>query len=218
LKAAKKALKAAKGIKPIKPVKLRFKTRTEPNTKEWRRWKETLSKEQVDAFENWTAGAYGKIRKCQQRPRQCTPETKRMLAQLDSALATAPKYEGTTYRGMSLDKSEYNKIIKKGKFETSAFASTSRDIDIAQDFAIETFQEQAHEAAEFEEETDHIPVLLEFRQRNSGSWVGNLSSVPEEDEVLFTKGRKFKVVNTVEDRGLEEFDEPLMRIILEEIE
>jgi len=143
-------------------------------------WEKGLTDLERNAIKKYTGDSYTLVRKCQNLKVDCTELLKNQIKNIEAAMAKAPKFRGKTYRGLNF-KNENEKVkfiadLKKSKNITDkGFVSSSKDIDVALDFA----------------EREGPGVILEIEGK-SGVDIHNLSNVKDEQEILFGKGIKFK--------------------------
>lgn len=125
-------------------------------------------------------------------------------------LTGAPKMTGKVYRGMTFDMDDedsskaFNEFIDKmsvgTEIEMKPFSSASASEDVAIDFA----------DPEMQMITNGHGVMLHI-QSKTGVFLGELSEVEPELEVLFNRNTKFKVT------GIDKSDPDMSKIILEEL-
>ena len=117
-----------------------------------------------------------------------------VLSNTSSALTRLPAYDGNVYRGMQFKPAELDKFIANAKraqeggepIHMPSFTSTATDRKIAEGFT---------------PGGDKGGVIMEMKSK-SGRVVDGISEYPEEDEVLFNRGAKFKVTGfSTDDRG-----------------
>ena len=151
-------------------------------------WEASLSKGQKDAVASWTKGNQDGIRRAI-IGEKVEPWAKKRAKELLSAMSSAPKYEGTTYRGLkSIDFSKLQAFTEVGAEVTlRGPASTSKDAETASSFlqakAVFIGQKEAHN------------MLLEIQGR-TGVDIANLAD-PEythQGEVITKPGARYKVV------------------------
>jgi hypothetical protein len=144
-----------------------------------------LSPPQRDALEEYIGTAYEDVRKIntpgQEDGAEHPNKARAITYHLDRAVATAPKYEGKVYRGISgVDQATlFSKIIQpNGTVEFPSFASTSPDEDEALGFA-----------------TNPPPgggVLFEI-EGHDGADITSIN--PQEKEILLPRNAKFRIAD-----------------------
>ena len=109
--------------------------------------------------------------------------TKQTVADLDKFFSKAPRYQGVSYRGMGGDM-EMMRQFKRGSIITmDAYTSTSVDFGVAESFA----------------KKGSKGILFEIKGKNGVS-MNPISFRPEESEILFNRGTRFKFLG-LENRG-----------------
>ena len=177
-----KAPKKPTEAKPIPVEKPLERKKTNPKTPEWEQWEKELPGGDRSVIKVWTSSGYKDMRIAQINPKAADSFIRGEVEFLSEMLAEAPKYDGTIYRGMHLTREAAEEFLENDIFETQAIASFSRSLSVAKEFT---------KHGVFEES---ISVVVEVRQKKSGTWIGALSTAPKEDEVLVPKGVQFKRV------------------------
>jgi len=166
----------------------------------------------IDAVDEYTAVDYMPINNYlrssddEKNKKRDKEQMEHKIAAISTFLKNAPKMDGVVYRGMNFWKSDSDSLHdfdsfitnfkEGGAVEMKSFTSTSANKDIISDFANPG---RAH--------------AIRFKIKSKrGVYLDGLSQVPEEEEVLFDKGSKFKVLHI--DRS--EYPD-LVQISLEEI-
>lgn len=109
------------------------------------------------------------------------------IKSISSFLKDAPKFEGTVYRGMTFD------IAHGGDKEYEAFIT---DVESDIDFTLKPFTSTSvnkDEAMKFTSK-DNINILMEIKSKR-GIALDGAAEFPKEQEVLFTKDSKFKLID-----------------------
>ena len=156
-----------------------------------------LDEKEVDALEEYTSDSFLALNSKIRKGEALSNNQKRIVQDLDSALDKIPDYKGKAFRKITFfdnpeGKKEFLERIKQGK-ETSfkQYLSSSRD--------------KTHVALASKND-----IVFEIKSK-TGSSVEKYSKNPAEQEVVFKRNSKFKVV----DGGKTKFG--ATRIILEEI-
>lgn len=165
--------------KPPKPVTPEPKPTVAKSQSAWER---DLLDEQSQAILDYTLGHSDDIRLAQ-KSGVASSEVAKQLKNLDDAYATAPKYNGNLYRGLTLNDDVLAASFNPGNtFESQAWMSTSSKRNIAKTFMAEG--------------GGQTPVLLEFKAvKNTGMSIRNLSDLANEFEVLVPQKSKFEIVS-----------------------
>lgn len=150
---------------------------------------------------------HGKIRVVKP-PKAKKEQRDRQIDQVSGFLKTAPKTEGTMYRGMIWKKDkkqtkEFNEFMAQmepgAEITFPTFTSTSTDESTAMDFAtLASKKEPVHS------------VVITMEKTKSGVYLDGASAFEVEDEVLFDRESKFEVVNV-------DHDEEPIRLTLREV-
>lgn len=145
------------------------------------KWTKNLSHAERATIKQWSQSGYHSIRKDEAAGKE-TETTKAF----HSALASAPKFEGTTYRGINVPTSSdaYKMFTTPGaevKFDSSA--STSRS---------------AKQAASFAQGS----IVMRIKGK-SGVAMEHLSSYKHEKEIIMPHGTKYKVVSVAKNVKVE---------------
>ena len=128
-------------------------------------------------LEEYTGGGYNKMNGDLRFKKHITEESQRRIDELDRFLQQAPKVETTSYRGMTLDETlwqRYSQLKKGSIFSDKGFMSTSYDKVEAMKFKT---------AAQYQME-------ITVKGKN-GVLVEKLSLKPNEKEILFNRGEEF---------------------------
>lgn len=176
--------------------------------KEYGKWIDSLSDDEFEAFEFWTGEGNHKLIRDYQRGRPLEKTTNTITAELrgappanleklakrhtdalESALARAPKYKGTVYRGLTSDLPASDAFRPGMKISEGAFASGTFHPGTASEFAVSR-------AVEF----DKHPVIFKIKGSTRGTVIQNLGNptMTHEAEILLSKGLKYEVVSTRE--------------------
>ena len=143
-------------------------------------WEESLTPAEEKAFETYTGFGYSDIQDCI-LGLDCSGPLEKQVSDLLGALGRAPTFEGVSYRGMKLKRGETAKFLanlKKSGILSKRLLATTQDPKIATRFA--------RQFGKFRES-----VLLRIEGK-SGVSITGISKKPEELEVLFAPGSKFK--------------------------
>lgn len=136
-------------------------------------WTKGLKSSEKQAIKSWSESGYHSIRKDEAAGKE-TELTKNFHA----ALAKAPKFEGTTYRGINVAKGTPAHALFTTPGATVSFdssASTSRSLDKAHGFS-------------------NGSIVMRIKGK-SGVSMEHISSYSTEKEIIMPKGTKYKVVN-----------------------
>jgi len=162
-----------------------------------KQWKESLDKPHQDAVKGWLSDTRGdgtrgigymEIRSLQKGrltdvSDEVVEKTKKALRQLDEALESAPRHEGTVYRGLQIDQKRYDDLIRQTAVEFDAHASTTPDDFMGFKFATErSIQDLDRE----------MSVVMEIRGVE-GAKVGWYAKLGE-TEVVLPKGTRLRRV------------------------
>ncbi len=175
----------------LKPVK-RLKSKTA--------WKESLTKAEEAGLNRYTGGIYDVIRNCQAQHLDCDFEMLGFqISDIERALRRAPQFEGTSFRGLNFKTKEARakfvaEVRKSNGLVDQAFTSTSRTKSVAVEFT----------------EGDSPGVLFEIKGK-SGVDVKSVSVKPNEDEILFQAGVRFKL------KEIKDGPDQLIIMVMEEI-
>jgi len=114
-------------------------------------------------------------------------EFRQMVEHFDDAIALAPKYKGTVYRGMGMfdEKQILAKYQSGSTVEYNAVASASQKAKVTHEFLM------------MATEGDAFPVQLVIDVK-SGINISRLSSWKSQKEILLSKGSKYKVMKKPE--------------------
>lgn len=114
-------------------------------------------------------------------------EIKEKNEKLNDYLDRAPKYEGTLYRGIAVEKGEVKDILDKykegAKFDLDAKQSWTKEESVAHN--------RIKEVARHREEP--VKITFEYPGSKAGVDVSSHSNFEEEKEVIVPKGAKYKV-------------------------
>jgi uncharacterized protein YukE len=131
-----------------------------------------LSAAEDGAVKDYSGAAYGRLNAMLRNGDEAamTGSMKDLSDNLSSALAKLPDYKGMVYRGTTIDDAAAAKYIPGATVSEPAFTSSST--------------------------THPFPGNTQFTIfSSSGKDISGLSSIPNEDEVLFDKGTKFQVLS-----------------------
>lgn len=183
--------------------KINFISKIESNNQDWKksteemmeRYKDSVkgiakqtgvseerAKELFDSVRNFTGGFYKGIREVDEGKSNNKNYIKDAKNINEFLTKFKPKYEGTVYRGMTVDKATKAQIInslRNGTFTHPAMSSYSSNKDIASGFAYA-----------FSENDESIIFVNKSR---SGVSIKNISRVDTEDEILIPKGTKIRM-------------------------
>ncbi len=102
-----------------------------------------------------------------------------VTSKLNTTLDKLPSYNGSVFRGLNpKNASEFVENLEKdGKFKFETFTSTSKDMNVAQDFL-----------------KGDQKIIFNIESK-TGKSIESFSQVPEEQEVLFKSGTQFEFVS-----------------------
>lgn len=145
--------------------------------------KHKLTRDEFKSIDNYTSITYSTVIKYQ-RTGKGNAFAKKQVEDLVAATKKLPKFKGTVYRGIAVNKKTAQSIVKQKSVELKSFASTSKDLKVAKVFA------------SARKSNDGTSSFVEFHMRvKTGADIELLSSIRNEREVLLSKGTKFKVVD-----------------------
>jgi SPP1 gp7 family putative phage head morphogenesis protein len=158
-------------------------------TKKQSDWEKNLSTKKKEDIDSYTRTDYKSLNYYLRTNKTLSSTTSDVWdsfnVDLQDALKDAPKYEGTTYRGMRMsleEKDIFMKSISEGNiFTEKAFMSTTKDELIAKE--------------RFGKAKDS--VFFEIKGK-SGVDITNLSSSKQESEILFTPNTKHLIEKVIE--------------------
>ena len=163
-------------------------------------WEKSMTKNEIDAVDAWSSGAYQDIRFLElggnvQELSGAKYHTQYLKEQLHNALNRAPNYKGIVYRGGGFHKLDVPiETAKKGqKFIFNTTSSFSKDMKLAETMA-KPWKDQA--------------FLLKVNAK-TGVDISHAASFSGEQEVLSRKGTSYVVrkVTKLKDYTLVEVDE-----------
>ncbi len=148
--------------------------------------KGTMSSNDIDALSYYTAEGYENMNGAL-RSGSISPNMKKDIDSVSSAIKSLPKWKGEVLRGMNVSKYTLDSFIskfEKGKtVEFPAFTST-------------TFSKNSSFLINMDKKFNvHMKIKAKGK---SGAYVGSLSTLKGEKEVLFDKKTRFKVVGVKE--------------------
>jgi predicted kinase len=184
-------------------------------------WGKTLSDDQLSAIEDWSENGFTEMRAVDggilgSRPdkmRTMSSETyihrRKQLADLRDAMRTAPRYEGTLYRGLRLPPSVpdaaayFQQLTTKGaEFQLESLSSWSHNKSVSQNqFSADV---PGGLLVRISKSTRGVPINAEGLSHFGAS----------EGEVLLDKGGRYRVVKVWQQKG----DQHRMVVDLEEID
>jgi hypothetical protein len=177
------------GREIVKPVIARTPEAPKMTQEEW---VASLSKEEKEAFSYWGSSSYQYIRKYQELGTLGDKETlkvvKKLSNNLDIALAKAPAYKGTVYRGLGFNNEIYQKIIKGFKVDKISWKNISS-----------SSTERAIAEHSIELKNAERGILLEIENK-SGVYIGIKGIAPLylEKEVILMKNIQYKIISFTE--------------------
>ena len=136
---------------------------------------------QVNAINQYTRAAYTDINR-DLRKGIIDPRDKNIVKGLDEFFAHAPRYQGEVFRGIR-DPKIADQFIPGNVITMDAYTSATLNADQAKAF------------------TEGIGGLMMKIKGRNGVSIRNISTKPEEAEILFKRGTKFKVI-AKEERGI----------------
>ena len=157
---------------------------TEASSATRQKWADDLPKAHKDILEFWSMGNHDRIRTAQAKGEMVMVDAKDM-ADFDAATSSAPKYQGTIYRGLRSGDPKMFDAFKEGAVVVmDASASASKDIEIAAGF----LSDRSHN------------VIMEIRQKSAADvskamWDG----VRHQREVITPKDAKYRVLSIKEE-------------------
>jgi hypothetical protein len=175
-------------------------------------WTNSASKDEQKAILEWTRSGYGRVRAIQLGDSPDTPPplgvTLQELSQIDGALARCPNNEGTFARGMSITKSDFDRIASSGSvLELAAHSSWTTDMDTASMFASQAREDDGRK----------IRVLL-TAEASTMKQISSLSQYHEEKESIGMRGTRYEVVGVEENKEIKDkFGTRVMNVRLREI-
>lgn len=144
-----------------------------------------LTTAEDDAIKDYSGAAYGQLNSHLRNGVPMPGYLSDLSDNLSSALSKLPDYKGMVYRGTNLDPAQVARYVPGQTVTESAFTSSST--------------------------TRPFPGNTQFTiMSSSGKDISGLSSIPNEDEVLFDKGANFKVLSNDTVNGVH-------RIVLQEV-
>jgi len=106
-------------------------------------------------------------------------EQKVLSDMLDQAIAKLPGERTTVFRGLALRQKDIDKILKDSVFTDMGYMSTTKVDTVAKVFARKAVGEQT--------------VIMEIKSK-TGVRIKDFSAIESEEEILFPRGTKFKVL------------------------
>jgi hypothetical protein len=104
---------------------------------QWRKMLERDDPEALSAIRQYGNFGYEKVSRTLRSGHRADAETKRMIAGLDRAFRSAPKYTETVYRGIELHRSEVGAALRQFRpgrtLRMKSFASTSKSEKVAKE-------------------------------------------------------------------------------------
>ena len=144
-----------------------------------------LTTAEEDAIKDYSGAAYGQVNSHLRNGVPMPGYLSDVSDNLSSALSKLPDYKGMVYRGTDLDPAQVARYVPGQTVTESAFTSSSS--------------------------TRPFPGNTQFTiMSSSGKDISGLSSIPNEDEVLFNKGAHFTVLSNDTVNGVH-------RIVLKEV-
>lgn len=132
------------------------------------------------AITKYTGSYYPRINQYLRGQRkQLDDDALSVITDVSKYLSLSEKYSGISYRGIVADRfvfEEFKSLNKGNIFSEKGFMSTSIDKLVANDFA----------------EGTQYKIIFEIKGKN-GVDISSISDIPDEKEVLFNKGSKFKI-------------------------
>lgn len=134
----------------------------------------------IESVVKYTGSFYPRINQYLRGQRkQLDDETFSVINGISKYISLSDKYIGTSYRGITADRTMFDKLksLKKGEdYIENGFMSTSADKLVAEDFADGT----------------EYKIFFEIKGKN-GVDISSISDMQEEKEILFNKSSKFKI-------------------------
>jgi hypothetical protein len=160
---------------------------------------EKNGQEMLDEVEKYTMMTYFGINSYLRRGESKKERIDKQINNISTLLQSAPKMEGTVYRGMKFDSNEdfdkfLSQIENNKSFKSKSFTSTS----IHEKSAI------GHATSKYNN------ILFEIKSKN-GVFLNGMSKIPGEGEILLDKNAKFNIIN------IDKSDIKNVRIIMEEV-
>lgn len=178
---------------------------TQSYSMQYDKWAASLKKDEIEAIASFTGGGYTKIRKAMMGAGDAGSVKK--AAEIQKALARAPRVQSTQFRGITLKPDEVNgkfNGFKVGEiFEQKAHDSWSTTASVAKEFS--------QWAAE---PVDRHPVMF-VSHNKAGVDIRRFSKNKHENEVISPAGAKFRIVST--ERFKSEFGPDRILVHVEEI-
>lgn len=143
------------------------------------------AQEMSDAITNFSISSYDKVREAGFKGSPpASAESKAEADLLDKYVDTAPKFDGTVYRGIGVDAETGQALVEAAKngniINQMGAASFSTDRKISEDFA------------DMNAPDDGMAILYVSKGIQNGSSIKNISDIPGEDEVLMSSKARWK--------------------------
>jgi len=105
-----------------------------------------------------------------------------VIEEINTFFDRSPKYQGTIFRGVIVEKDELEKFQEEAKsgFVSNAMSSYSSNLSVSAGFALKA-------------RVNQVPVIYSIGDNKTGVDIRGLSTMPEEEEVLQPAGAMLKV-------------------------
>lgn len=143
-----------------------------------------ITAEQRDAIREYSAGGtrFEAIRNAD-AGKSADPSAVAQAKQINAAIAKAPKVEQTVYRGIAVNRSTLQSIMKQKQIHIDALASSSRSAMEARRFVSDNVTRSVSRS---------YGVIFKIKQR-SGASIDSMSPNKSEREVILPKGMKLRI-------------------------
>ena len=156
-----------------------------------------MPQEQRQALKDYTDSDVHGLNKAL-RLDNATTEQLKQIELLEKTLDEYPKYKGDTYRGMNFQTEEERQrildLIESNGLKPS-FWSTSVNPKVADRYIYKT-------GKTFTDPTKNYPIVITYKNTTKGAYIGHHSSVPTDQEVLFSDEVKFELLDKQEKDGI----------------
>ena len=140
---------------------------------------ENKAKKTVKSINTFTGGGYQEFRR---KDKLDKPDSD--VKRINEFLNAAPKFQGSTYRGLRIKNSELTTFLE----------SSARGIKLDAMSSFSSDQTQAKMFASTGGDVTQTGVLLKVKSNRSGVSIRSFSKFPDEKEVLTPKGTKYRAV------------------------
>lgn len=177
------------------------------NHREQSVWAQNLSEDGRDAIATWTTqdGVLTTIQNPNkptrlqyeydglEQPGQHQPkyDPKTTLRHLNEALSTAPIYDGTTYRGLSMLPEQLDDLLNASGFELPHHSSSS----VSEEMAGVFMNHSAYKLGQATGRSDIQRVFIKFAYQRNGRMIIDYSQMPDEAEVMLMMGTRYSIMS-----------------------